>query len=171
MNDSLTIRQSNELTWSYFLEMMMFLKTVKRDDLPDEVIRGWFKVFKDRGWDKPTFDKSYQKVMTNKTFGAVKIDEFLNQEDEQTYSASEVSKIVERQINNMIRQGEKLLQDREIKSLVEYCGLDNNYMKIAVAHRLRIQKESDKYELYEKIIDEAVEYVKTKTADNGGREK
>ncbi len=136
---------------------MAELEAHKRDNIPDTTQEVWFREFKRRDWNKIKFDAQFQKVLNNPSFGAVKIDEFFNEET--TYSSEEVAKMTETRINNMIRQGEKILQDKEIDH-EQYLNLNDDYIKLAVTHKLKFNQYNDKQEAYEKIIDKAVEFVK-----------
>jgi hypothetical protein len=137
---------------------MAELEAQKRDNIPDTTQEVWFRLLKQQGWGKRKFDEQFQKVLTNPSYGAVKIDEFFNEKT--SYSPEEVSRIVEQRINGMIKQGERILKDKEY-GLKEYLRLENQFIKIAIANRLRLQQHNDKMEKYDEIIDRAIEIAKS----------
>jgi uncharacterized protein YaaR (DUF327 family) len=139
---------------------MAELEAQKRDNIPDTTQEVWYRTFKNRGWDKIKFDTQFQKVLNNPSYGAVKIDEFFT--EQQIYTDVQVGKMIESRINDMIRKGEKLLGDKEIKTLPEYYGITNEYIKIAVAKKLVFTNYTVKQELIEEIIDKVMEEIKNK---------
>lgn len=146
-----------ELTWEYFLAKMAELEAQKRDNIPETTQEVWFRTFKNRNWNKAKFDIQFQKVLSKSSFGAVKIDDFFV--EDQTYTMSEVERMIELRINSLVRQGEKLLTDKET-NIQDYLNLNDDYIKLAVAKKLKFQQYNDQQEAYEKVINNAVEIAK-----------
>jgi len=166
-NAYLTVHQS-KLEWKYFLEMMMFLQTVKRENFPDEVLRWWFRIFTDKGWSKNKFDEQFQKVVQNKTFGSVKIDDFFS--DEILYTSEQVGNLVENRINIEIQKAKKLLEGREIEIDLP-VEVDEKIIKYEIAKRIITYYRDEKETLIDEIIDElfpmVLERLELKRKDNG----
>ncbi|OGU84383.1 MAG: hypothetical protein A2W11_03755 [Ignavibacteria bacterium RBG_16_35_7] len=147
-----------ELTWEYFLVKMAELEAQKRDNIPETTQEVWYRTFKNRNWDKTKFDIQFQKVLSKPSYGAVKIDEFFV--EDQAYTMPEVERMIELRINSLTCQGERLLTDKEM-NLQEYLNLKDDYIKLAVAKKLKFQQYNEQQEAYELIIDRSIEIAKS----------
>lgn len=136
---------------------MAELEAQKRDSIPETTQEVWYRTLKNRNWDKVKFDAQFQKVLNKPSYGAVKIDEFFT--EDQTYTLPEVERMIEGRILSLTRQGEKLLTDKEMNRQ-EYLNLNDDYIKLAVAKKLKFQQFNEQYETYEAIIDRAIEIAK-----------
>lgn len=146
-----------ELSWEYFLAKMAELEAQKRDNIPETTQEVWFRTFKNRNWDKTKFDIQFEKVLNKPSYGAVKIDEFFS--EDHTYTLTEVERMIQIRIESLIRQGEKLLTDKEM-NLQGYLNLKNDYLKLVVSKKIKFQQYNDQQEAYEEIISNAVEIAK-----------
>lgn len=144
--------------YKYFLGKIALLEAQKRDKIPDETILAWFQTFKSNNWTKEKFDKQFDKVLKSPSYGAVKIDEFLNEEIK--YSPEDFGRQIERWKNDMIRKGEKLLGDKETKTKAEYLNLNDDYIKLAVSKRIQLEYYNERQDAMDEIINKAIQLAR-----------
>ena len=71
--------QSSDLEYDYCVMHFGFIQAAKRDSIPQETMRIWFKEFIRLGWGKFKFDTQYEALMQTDIIGyAIKIDHWIN---------------------------------------------------------------------------------------------
>lgn len=155
-NSLVTRQQTDPLNWDYFVLKIAELEAKKRDSIPVEVIHSWFNDFTARGWTKTIFDKQFQIVLDNRSFGAVKIDEFF--QNIKPYTQEEINLMIEQKINSIIHQGELLLAGKEIEIELDIC-IDAKLLKLIIAKKIETYYRSEQSYLTDEIIGSALKKV------------
>lgn len=148
---SLIIHRS-ELTWEYFVKKMAELQAQKRDDIPKETMVVWFKTFTAKEWTKEKFDKQFEKVLANPSYGAVKIDEFFNEEI--YYTQEQLRKEIESKVDSIIRKGNKILAGSQIELNILEPTIDMDAVKLSIAKRISVYYGDEQRNRFNEIIDE-----------------
>ena len=136
------------------------LESAKRDNIPASTVEVWWEVLKD--WDEEKFNKQIDQILKTNTYGAVKIDDFL-QDNEATYSDQEVNQRVTAQINKLTKQGEYLLSrvDTDNITLEDYRKLEPA-AKLHIAYKLKFEYQNEQRGKLDEIVNDALEIIREK---------
>lgn len=163
--------KSNQLEWEYFVKKMAELQSQKRDDIPKETIIVWYKTFINKGWDKEKFDRQFDKVLTNPSYGAVKIDEFFN--DEVLFTQERFILELNARINGMIQKAQRILRGKEIEIDLPAGIVELDDIKYEISRKVVTYYGTEKKNMIDEIVAEiypvVLERLGYKTPQNAER--
>ena len=147
--------QQSKLDWQFYLGQMQKVEALKRDKIPAETLMAWFNTFKARGYSNQDLEKAVGKVLTAKTYGSVKIDDFFI--GEQLLTEQEAELKTKRQIDYLVRDCERMLEGQSLEVLLPEVALDKKLLALAVQKRLNVYYGAEIDELAARVIEESVE--------------
>lgn len=123
--DALENWDKTDLTYSFFLKEMAKIETAKRDNIPPETLRIWFNEFIRRGVKVNQFKIMVNAVLTINTFGAVKINDFFNQEE--LFTRTQMNLEIDRIINRKRREAQEMKEngmtiDEATQTFIEFSA-------------------------------------------------
>jgi hypothetical protein len=143
-----------DLTYSFCLKLFMQLEAGKRDSLPQDTVRSWFITFLERGWTKAIVYQRYMAVKSSKKYGAVSIDDWF--EAEETFTREEINIHVNRRINDLIKEGQKILW--EIQECPEkLLNIDYEKVRMAASEQVKFHLQNKRYEVIEQYEERVKE--------------
>ena len=160
MSSLVSYSQQTELEWQYYLSQMQKVEALKRDKIPAETLMAWFNTFKARGFKNDDLAAAVKKVMTAKTYGAVKIEDFFI--GEQLLTEQEAELKTKRQIDFLVRDCERMLEGQSLEVLLPEVALDKKLLALAVQKRLNVYYGQEINEKASEVINEAVEIAAEK---------
>jgi len=98
---------------------MAYLEAAKQENFPKETLNVWFVEMRRRGWTNETFRQRIAAVLSSKTYGSIKFDDFLLSKE--FYSEEEIKYLVDREIKKRreeyIKSKNYNVSDEELASL------------------------------------------------------
>lgn len=147
-----------DLTYSYFLKEILELQAIRRDNIPQETLRMWFREFIRLGWTSHKFKDSVEAVKRTKIYGAIDFTSFL--ESEKLLNNFEVEWSIKDRIKE---EFEKLSKEAEQKILLlskDNLNIDDKAIQYAVKKEMLWKLERDRRELFGRKMEEQRELWK-----------
>lgn len=116
-------------------------------------MRGWYVEFLKAKWNSKKFNERVSEMVLIKTFGE-RIDIATWFEAEAVYTPAQVTMMIDRKVNSMILEGDRLLkgQELEIEVPAAYTNLDS--IKLAISKQIKCYHDSECVELSEQVFED-----------------
>lgn len=139
-------------------EHILQLQALRRDNIPKETLWSWYREFLRLGWQKKDFDKAIERVKGAKIYGAIDFYQFLDAE--KTFTETEVELMLKRRIEQIIRNGERLIDEHNLEVTIngelKYNENELKAIRTAIMRRVMVyvgrERELFVSELYERIL-------------------
>jgi hypothetical protein len=161
----------SDLTFTEVFIKCRELGLKKMINISDETIQAWYVEFLREKWSSAKFKERIPEMINMKTYGE-RIDIADWFEKEAIYTPIQVASMVEKKINNILREADRILDGKEIEVELSSVPIDLEKVKYRIAKTITLYYDNEVEEQTNKLFEEMLSEVLLKLGlEKGNREE